>query len=318
MRVLIADDDCVSRHLLEKALTDWGYETEPAADGDEAWRVLLNDQAPPLVILDWTLPGLDGPEICRRIRHSAGLNYSYVLVVAAHATKQNLLDAFEAGADDFVAMPCDLDELQARVRAGERIVNLQTESTVALNSLRKQATHDSLTGALNRSAIMRELNRELVRAGRMGSPVGVILIDVDHFKGVNDNYGHLAGDQVLSQIVTRMASCIRSYELIGRFGGDELLVVLSNCDFDTIQTVGERLRETVSDRKFEIPGAKITVTMTLGGAVAASARQMSQADLLELADTALYRAKQEGRNRLVIADPTELAPINASAGDSGQ
>src|ERR1700756_5149121 len=188
MRILIADDSIVSRHLLDATLRKWGYEVVVACDGVEAWNILQSPDAPKLVILDWVMPGLTGPEVCRRVRDrakEAGTvqqkdNYTYILLLTSKSLKEDLIEGLESGADDYITKPFDQHELKVRLRAGTRIIDLERELVTAREELREQATKDFLTRIWNRSSILDTLQRELVRGGRERRPVGVVLADLDH------------------------------------------------------------------------------------------------------------------------------------------
>src|SRR5277367_3955497 len=206
MRILIADDSIVSRHLLDATLRKWGYEVVVACDGVEAWNYLQAEDAPKLAILDWVMPGLTGPEVCRRVREHAHDKdaYTYILLLTSKSLKEDLIEGMEAGADDYVTKPFDRHELQVRIRAGKRLVDLQAELLAAREALRDQATHDSLTHIWNRNAILDLLTRELARGARENLPLGIVILDLDRFKSVNDQYGHLAGDTVLREAARRI------------------------------------------------------------------------------------------------------------------
>ena len=298
MRILIAEDDCVARRVLEKALQNRGYDVVMAKDGTEAWDILQADDAPSLVVLDWMMPGLDGLDVCRRLRKLEHAIHPYVILLTGRDRKKDLINGFDAGADDYVTKPFDLDELTVRLRAGERIVNLQIEAAVALDSLRKQATHDSLTGVLNRSAILKELAREFDRGPRTGQPTAVVMADLDKFKAVNDTYGHPAGDRVLAEAAKRMASVVRSYEAIGRYGGEEFLIVLSGCNAEDAGKMAGRIRLAMAAEDFVVPGARLPVTASFGVACTGQLAAGAQDLLTAAADAALYRAKNDGRNRV--------------------
>ena len=223
LQILIADDDGVTRRFLAQMLQQCGYEVVLAHDGNHAWRTLQQPDAPYLVVLDWMMPGLDGVEVCRRLRTLEKDVSPYVILLTGMNNKKNLVQGFDAGADDYITKPFDPDELYARIRAGERIVHLQMESLAAREALRKQATYDYLTGLRNRASVLEELQRECERAPRAQSTVSVAMVDIDHFKRINDAFGHPVGDRVLSEVAKRMAAEVRSYELAGRYGGEEFL-----------------------------------------------------------------------------------------------
>ncbi len=301
MRILVAEDDPVSRHLLEAFLAKWGYEVIVAADGVEARRVLQHDNAPNLALLDWMMPGTDGVEICREVRKRAAEPYTYILLVTAKGQKQDILEGLEAGADDYLTKPFDPYELRARLRAGRRILELQEQLILAREQLRAEATHDSLTGVWNRAAIVEILHRELARAQRENTSVAAIMADLDHFKKINDTYGHLAGDAVLREVTRRMRASMRPYDALGRYGGEEFLVVAPGCDPATAFKIAERLRECVSREPVDIFEGPFPVTLSVG--VAASRETKEAEQLVQMADAALYRAKTAGRNRAELALP---------------
>ncbi len=294
MRILIADDDPVSLLRLEAALTDWGYEVTTARDGREAWEILRREDAPPLAILDWVMPGLDGLEVCRRVRRSSEAPFIYLVMLTGKSDRRDLIQGMEAGADDYVSKPFDERELLVRLRAGRRIVELQ-------ESLRLQATRDALTGIRNRGAILETLRRESARAAHSGGPIGVIMADLDRFKWINDTFGHPAGDAVLREAASRIAAAIRPGDALGRYGGEEFLIVLPGCGQAGIQGVAERVRGAVSASPVETPVGPVSVTLSLGAA-ASGGPWPAEEDLIRLADEALYRAKAAGRNRVELAD----------------
>src|SRR6202050_6593 len=202
-RVLAAEDNPVFQSRLRSMLTKGGYDPIIARDGAEAWRGLAADDAPRLAILDWMMPGLDGVEICRRVRAAGREPYIYILLLTARTESQDLVEGMEAGADDYLTKPFVAHELRVRLRAGQRILDLQSELVAAREALRVQATHDNLTGIANRGAILDSLQTELSRASRDRRPVALLMADVDRFKQVNDTRGHQAGGGVLREVAAR-------------------------------------------------------------------------------------------------------------------
>jgi len=307
VRILLVDDDPVSLQLLEATLTKWEYRVLSARDGVEAWNILRRPESPRLVIIDWTMPRMDGLELCRRIRSERDSEYTYVMLLTARTRKEEMLRGLEAGADDYITKPFDPREVKVRVRAAERILNLQQELMATQRALREQATRDSLTGLWNRAATVEMLETELSRARRAGTPMGVILGDLDNFKAINDAYGHAAGDLVLCEAGQRMREALRKHDHIGRYGGEEFLVVAVGCGSAETLNLAERLRSTVGDEPFHLERSSLWVTISLGQAVCcdpdANAEQM-----ICRADEALYRAKRAGRNRVEPARAKAISP----------
>jgi diguanylate cyclase (GGDEF)-like protein len=300
VRVLIADDDPAALLLLESALEDWGYEVETARDGTEAWEALRRSDAPPLAILDWMMPGLDGVDVCRKVRQLPDAPYVYLIMLTGKAATQDIVRGMEAGADDYVAKPFDEHELEVRLRAGRRIMELH-------EALRIQATRDMLTGLWNRGVILEILQREALRSGREDIPVGIILADLDDFKRINDTRGHLIGDAVLREVSRRMALPLRPYDALGRYGGEEFLVVLPGCDTGNTLKVAERLRHGVAEAPVATPTGHIPLTVSLG-ALAARGPGLDVDHLIAIADEALYRAKKRGKNCVEMAPGSGADP----------
>jgi diguanylate cyclase (GGDEF)-like protein len=298
VRVLIADDSVVSRRLLEAVLRKWGYEVTVVANGTEAWEILQSDDTPRLAVLDWMMPGLSGPEVCRLVRQKAGRQYTYVILLTSRHEKEDLIVGMEAGADDYLVKPFDNNELRVRLRPGQRIIELQAELLAAQEALREQATRDSLTKLWNRHAIFEFLSQEIARSYREGVPLGVLISDIDHFKKINDTHGHMAGDAVLREVAVRMRAAVRTYDAVGRYGGEEFLLILPGCDCETALLTAERMRENLQQSPIRLPeGTLVTVTASFGITSLPRGRQTSPETLVRLADEALYQAKQQGRNR---------------------
>jgi two-component system cell cycle response regulator len=305
VRILIAEDDPVSRCLLEATLGKWGYQVIACPDGMAAWQVLQRPDAPSLAILDWMMPGMDGVQVCRMVRKRASEPYVYLLLLTAKNQKSDIITGLEAGADDYIIKPFDTNELRMRLRAGRRILDLQTELIFAREELREQATRDSLTRLWNRAAILEILEREFGRAKRSGKVLSIILADLDHFKRINDTYGHLAGDAVLRETVGRMRAAVRPYDGIGRYGGEEFLLVLPDCDASGAVTLGERLRVAVGSDAMVLAEGVIPVTLSLGVVTSEAVEDVQT--FIATADAALYRAKDGGRNRLEFATLADVA-----------
>lgn len=302
MRILIADDSIVSRHLLDATLRKWGYEVVVACDGLEAWNFLQAPDAPKLAILDWVMPGLTGPEVCRRVREHAQDKdtYTYILLLTSKGLREDLIEGMESGADDYLTKPFDQHELKVRLRAGTRIIDLQRELVSAREALREQATKDFLTRIWNRSSILDIFQRELSRGTRESRPVGIVLADLDHFKTVNDTYGHFAGDAVLREFARRMQAVTRSYDAVGRYGGEEFLIILPGCDPTCTSNQAERMRAALANEAMSIGDKALQVTCSFGATCWRPDMDPSPDALIRIADNALYMAKGQGRNRVVM------------------
>lgn len=311
MKILIAEDDPVTRPTLGAFLADWGYEVIMATNGTQALEILQQDNAPRLAILDWMMPGMDGIQVCQEVRKRTDPPYTYIILLTAKTQKRDVITGLEAGADDFLRKPLYPKELKLRLQRGRRILDLQEQLLAAREALQAQATQDSLTGLWNHGAILQILERELARADRDGSRVGVLMADLDHFKRVNDSFGHLAGDAVLLEIATRMRKVVRLYDAVGRYGGEEFLIVCPSCDPVQALHLAERLRAGIGEESVSIPSGKITLTVSVGMAV--GARSLDPNSLLRAADMALYRAKHRGRNRvekwIAIETNSNQAPV---------
>ena len=301
MKVLIADDSALVRRLLVQMVSAWGYEADACADGVEAWDRLQEKDAPVLAIVDWVMPRLSGVDLCRRIRQQRREPYIYIIVLTANDRKEGVIEAFSAGADDYLQKPPDEKELEARLRAGRRIIELNAELVEAREALRAQATHDALTGLWNRGAIFDFLRHEFDRAWREKGSLAVLLADIDHFKGVNDTLGHAAGDAALCEVARRLSSVTRPYDAVGRYGGEEFLVVLPGCGRRAALKRADQLRLAIGSTPMEFCGHTTTLTASVGAAVNDPGDALDVEELVRAADEALYRAKNAGRNRVEIA-----------------
>jgi diguanylate cyclase (GGDEF)-like protein len=299
VNVLIAEDEPVSRHRLHAVLTKWGYTVSSTADGAEALRMLQTPDSPRLVLLDRMMPGMDGLEVCRAVRKSGAEPYAYVILLTGRGLHNEVLEGFEAGADDYITKPFEIQDLQARVRTGARIVKLQQELIAAREQLRIQATHDPLTGLLNRGAFFDNLHKDVAWASRHQACLALVMADLDHFKEINDRYGHMAGDAVLRESARRLRGTLRASDSIGRYGGEEFIIAVVDCSPSNAADLAERFRLSVSAQPIQASGTLIPVTLSVGVAVTSD---MKHADrLLPAADDALYRAKHGGKNRVEVA-----------------
>jgi len=307
VKLLIAEDDPVSRRLLEATLTKWGYEVTVCTNGVQALEALQREDAPRLAILDWMMPEMDGVQVCREVRKRAEEPYTYILLLTAKCQKEELVEGLDAEADDYLTKPFDPSELRARVRSGIRILELQADLIAAREELRKQATHDPLTGLWHHSAILDILRREFSRSKRENTPLCVLMLDIDRFKRFNDTYGHQKGDLVLREIAESMHQTLRDYDMLGRYGGEEFLIVLPACNPEQGVVAAERLRKHVASKSIDTPDGPVHVTVSVGVAADAQVGKLDANVLLRAADVALYRAKDAGRNRTELATPGDLS-----------
>jgi two-component system cell cycle response regulator len=309
MKILIADDDTISRGLLEKTLIHAGYEVVPVANGRQAVEKLSQPEAPRLALLDWMMPELDGLGVCRETRKHRDQSYVYMILLTARESKEDVVAGLESGADDYLVKPFNSDELKARLRTGERILHLEDRLVEAREQMRFKATHDHLTSLWNRGVIVDLLGRELTRSQRENVCTAILLGDLDHFKNVNDRYGHLVGDQVLREVARRLLLSVRSYDFVGRYGGEEFLIVLNNCRPDAAFARAEEIRKSICTRPIQTDAGPLEVTISSGLLLSTDWGHRPAEELINEADSALYAAKTEGRNRVKLAKPA--APAEA-------
>ena len=252
------------------------------------------------------MPALDGAQLCRELRTRKNKPYTYLILRSSKESKQDIVQGLESGADDYLTKPFDPEELKARLRAGQRILDLEDRLVEARESMRFQATHDLLTSLWNRGVIVELLLREVHRSRRERSCTAVMMCDIDHFKSVNDSFGHAAGDDVLRQVSHRLRTSVRSYDMVGRYGGEEFLVVLNKCDPASAVHRAENLRQTICSRPIQMASSQISVSISLGLALSTDFPRCDVEELLHHADRALYAAKAAGRNCVRTAHPESV------------
>jgi diguanylate cyclase (GGDEF)-like protein len=313
MKIVIAEEESVVRSMLETTLPKWGYEVVTASDGAHAWQELQKGDGTRLAILDRTLPGMDGLEICRQARRRIELPYIYILLLLAKGQEQDMLEGMKAGADDILLKPLDLNELMIRLRLAKRVLELQEQLQSAHAAIGYQTTHDPLTGLANRASILDTLLRELARVRREGSHVGLILAEIDNFKHINETHGHLAGDAVLREAARRLRATVRPYDNAGRYGAEEFLIVAPGCDAANALSQAERIRTAMGGQSMDISEwgkfasaqeGKIHVTLSLG--VATGDKLKETEPLLRAVEAARARAQKAGRNRIELAKPEDF------------
>jgi diguanylate cyclase (GGDEF)-like protein len=293
--MIIAEDSATSRVMLQRKLAKLGFNPQIASDGPSAWELLQAQDVPTIAILDWVMPGIEGIEICRRIRQLSRQHYIYTMLLTSKSEKREIIEGLQAGADDYMIKPLDGEELQARLMVAQRLIRFQEELFAAREELRNKASHDYLTQLLNRAGIMEVLEQELSRSRRTGETFSIILADIDHFKQINDSFGHLTGDDVLFEVASRIKSCMRSYDSVGRYGGEEFLLVVPGCNQSGAMLVGEKIRQAICENPVRLAHIDKTITISLG--VCSRSDEIAADVLLMQADSALYCAKKAGRNR---------------------
>ena len=302
-KVLIADDEPVSQRLLEATLQRWGYHVITASDGREAWDALCGEPVVDIAVLDWMMPHINGPELCRRLRADPPQHYTYLILLTARSTTRDTIEGLDAGADDYIIKPPDPMVLRSRLRVGERVIRLQRRLEDANRKLVQLAVTDELTGLLNRRSIVARLQDELQRTRRLGHPLSVAMADLDRFKVVNDRHGHHAGDAVLALFACILRDSCRAYDQIGRYGGEEFLLIFPESGVDDAYAGAERLRQRMGQATLPLhTGEVLQVTVSIGVVQASGDPGESVDHLVARADNALYRAKGEGRD-CVCAEP---------------
>lgn len=306
MRILIAEDDAISRTLLERTLQRAGYAVISVENGAQAIAELVKQDAPRLALLDWIMPEMDGVEVCREIRRRKEYAYTYLILLSSKESKEDIVAGLESGADDYLTKPFDMDELKARLRTGHRILELEDHLVEARESMRFQATHDLLTSLWNRGVIVELMSHEIMRSRREHSCSAIMMCDIDHFKSVNDRYGHAIGDDVLREVARRLHNSVRSYDMVGRYGGEEFLVALNKCDPGSAVSRAENLRAMISGRPVQTAGNPVNVTISIGLALSTEFPECTVEEIMHQADMALYAAKAAGRNCVRVAQPLAI------------
>jgi two-component system cell cycle response regulator len=303
MKILVADDDPVSLRIMERTLEKSGYEVVTVDNGRQAAAELSREDGPRLALIDWMMPGLDGPGVCRVVRSRTHDAYVYIMLLTSKQLTEDVVKGLEAGADDYLTKPCHPSELKARLHTGRRILELEDKLVVAREDMRFKATHDSLTSLWDRGSIFALLNNELSRSARERGPVSVMICDIDHFKQINDVHGHLVGDEVLQQVSARLQELVRPYDGVGRYGGEEFLVVLGGCSAADLKKRAEEVREGISLIPFHSKNGPIPISVSIGAVTIEDWNRSTPIEpFLKEADAALYRAKEAGRNRVAYAE----------------
>lgn len=297
-KVLIAEDNAILRRSLSANISRWGYEVVTSRNGLEAWNIILKQNIR-LAVLDWMMPGIDGLSLCRKIRTELPKNkteYIYLILLTGKDMQEDIIEGLSSGADDYMIKPANLLELKVRLMNGSRIIDLEDKRI-------QLATTDSLTNLWNRRKIFEFFEEELERGDREQISIGSIMVDIDNFKKINDNFGHSVGDKVISEVAYRLEHSLRRYDKIGRYGGDEMLIVLPNCNKNNVAIIAERLRKIVCKKKIKTTAGDLDVSISLGGTSTQNLDEFPLNKMLDISDKALYMAKRKGRNCFVVTEP---------------
>jgi two-component system cell cycle response regulator len=302
-RILVVDDNRDNVEIIATRLRFRGYLIDEASDGAQA-IASVHANAPDLILLDVMLPDIDGYEISRRLKGDASLPFIPIILVTARDTTQDKVAGLDAGADDCLTKPINFPELEARVRSMLRIKKLQDEIELKNKELERLSISDGLTGLFNHRHIHALLNQEFERTERTGERITVAMLDLDKFKNVNDTHGHQAGDRVLEDMAEILRESAREIDRLGRYGGEEFMVLLPDTSIEDAEVFVERVRREVARRPFQIGEDKEPLRMTISGGIATypHPRIKNPETLVRLADEALYVAKTSGRNKIVRFD----------------
>jgi two-component system cell cycle response regulator len=311
--VLLAEDNPVSRKILEKTLQKAGYEFNSVENGREALD-LFNGSFFPIVLTDWLMPEMNGIELCRAIRENNNFSgYVYIIVLTGKDAKDDIVVGLEAGADDYLTKPFDQAELIARLNTAVRILELERSLLTANEKIRLLSVTDPLTGSYNRSYLNDRYPQEIQRAKRFKNPLSLVLCDIDHFKNVNDTYGHLTGDQVLKEVVGSITESLREkVDWVVRYGGEEFLMVLPETGVDGARIVAERVRSAISEMSIKTKENTVHITASFGVTGCdfnATDEKIIMEDMINAADGYLYQSKREGRNRVTVGAVTRLIDL---------
>lgn len=293
MKVLIAEDEPISRLLTSEKLKSWGYSVIEVENGKEVIESIERQPDIQLCILDWEMPEIDGLELCSRLREIDRAGSFYIIILTSKHKASYMIEALDKGADDFISKPFVPEELRVRLQVGARILKKE-------NQLIHAAESDPLTGILNRKAFLLELDKIWALTKRQKQPFAILMLDIDHFKQVNDKFGHIAGDQVLKQFCELVKQQIRQYDCFARYGGEEFVLFLPDTDVDQCERIAERIRATTESKLFTYDGEHVSMTVSIGASIYYE-NYLSAQEMLKAADKAAYEAKQAGRNKVVLA-----------------
>lgn len=301
MKVLIADSDTASRLITQKLVESWGINSLVVADGQEALNKMTESKDPPgLLLINWEMPNINGIDLCKELRLRESNNPPYIILLSNRDDSNDIVTALNAGANDFISKTTKPAELRARIAVGLRTLELQNRLNIANNMLTHRADHDELTGLRNRGSVLEALDKEIIRTQRTKEPLAIALCDIDFFKKVNDTHGHTVGDRVLKEFAGRLTAAFRPYDMIGRYGGEEFIIICRS-SIKQAAEIFERFRQTIGDTPFLAEDLSLPITASVGIRIYGGEDIDTKQILLSLivdADLALYRAKNRGRNRV--------------------
>jgi two-component system, cell cycle response regulator len=307
--VLLVDDDELVRAQFASTLRQAGFSVRTAASGAQGLREFEREPAN-IVVSDWEMPEMDGPALCRNVRQSQARGYTYLLLLTVRGGKRDVVAGLKSGADDYIVKGAPREEILARMETGRRIVTLDSALREAHRHHRLEAMTDALTGARNRRFFDKYLPREFERSRRYEHPLTLIACDLDHFKRVNDGYGHDSGDEVLQEFVARAKGCLRATDWLARTGGEEFAIVLPETDLAGARIVAERVRVAVADEPMRTHSARLNMTVSVGCVALELPDDFARhscAQMISCADRCLYVSKQRGRNRVTLSKVRVLA-----------
>ncbi len=310
MRILVAQEDPGPLHLLETSLAGWGYRVTCATDGRKAFEVLKSLDSPRLAILDDFMPHMHGTDICREIRRSDKPPYVYILMLTSRDRKRDIIEGLRSGADDYLTKPYDPHELRARLEAGKRIVEIDQRLVLPRRLGESQQSMDPLTGVWSRKTILDAVKLQLALSFRSGSPMGLVLANIDRFREINNTFGPPAGDSVLQEVAKRFRSVLRPPDSIGRTDADEFAMLLPGCDAPTAARMAESFRARIDRRAIESPEGVIALTVSVGVMATPSQNSLDLANAWRLVSEAVSRAKSNGRDRVEFAVLSNQQPVS--------
>ncbi len=301
MRILLADDENTARKTIGAILTRFGHEVIFAEDGQAALEEVVRSDLR-FVISDWMMPKIEGPELCSRIRETITDRYIYIILLTSKSRKSDIIQGIDAGADDYLVKPVDPEELNVRIRTGERILSIERHLLEVQKRLKLLASIDELTNLLNRRALFQRIDSDILRASRENLVLSAVMFDLDHFKRVNDTHGHISGDKVLAAVADCTRRSCRPYDILGRYGGEEFVIVFPGLHAEMAQNIAERVRRTIEKERIALPTGSVTATASFGVAEFMPGADTDTCAFFNRIDRAMYQAKRDGRNRVCVAE----------------